>query len=167
MARKPKGFSELLGQQRQKQSRQAIERSYDELEADLINITGQETTVLREPAGMAKMSEVLEKFVEPYQVDNATEQELQNLFSMGVVAWNLGIMPQSERSPIIDKFFADVVKVQDPELVEEGKELLQEMIDRKERHFADNTRIIANFKLQYMRPGHFSISVASMMSKPE
>jgi hypothetical protein len=167
MAKKPKGFSELLGQQRRQQSRQAIDQSFDQLEADLGSDLGRDITVLREPAGMAKMSAVLEDFVAPYEDDKATKQELENLFSFGIVAWNLAITPPAERAAMIDKFFTEVLATQDPTFVAEGKELIQELIDRKEQHFGDNQRIIANFKLQYFGPGKFNISVASVMPKPQ
>jgi hypothetical protein len=165
MAKKSKGFSELLDQQRKQQARQAIDQSFDELEADLGGILHKDVTVLREPAGLAKMSAVLEDFVAPYEDDTATKQELENLFSLGVVAWNLAITPKVERAALMDKFFTDVLKVTDPALVNEGKDLIQELIDRKEKHFSDNQRVIANFKLQYFAPGKYNISVASVMAK--
>jgi hypothetical protein len=166
MAKKPKGFSELLGQQRRQQVRQAIDQSFDQLEADLGSDLGRDVTVMREPAGMAKMSAVLEDFMAPYENETATKQELENLFSFGIVAWNLAITAPAERAAMIDKFFTEVLTQNDPVLVAEGKELIQELIDRKEKYFGDNQRIIANFKLQYFTPGKYSISVASMMPKP-
>jgi hypothetical protein len=163
MAKKPKGFSELLGQQRKSRAQESLTESFDALEAKLNRDLGKELTVIREPTGLAKMSEVLEDFIAPYEDNKASARELENLFSIGVVAWNLAITPKAERAEMIDQFFASVLKQADPEIVAEGKALIQELIDRKEQHFGDNQRLIANFQLQYIGPGKYNISVASIV----
>jgi hypothetical protein len=154
MAKKSKGFRELLSQQ----SSQSIERqSIAALEKKLAR-DGISTTFIPSPKG-EKMSDALKELVEPYFDFTADRQSLETLLSMGAMAWNIATAPKEDRQKLFDttlvamnNYGANIV---------EGKALLETLVDRKDKLFPENGRKIMNFDLKYKGRGDYHISVAS------
>jgi len=156
MAQKSKGFGELLYQQK------ALNRTQQEIErGELGGITG----VVMSPKGVAKMSDVLEEFIDPYLDAVGTRNQHEKLLSIAVVAWNLAIMPKANRQPLMQQLIEKAAG-NDQLARHDTQEILDEMIARKERFFADNKRYILNFQLQG-RGNNLHLTVTSTLDQPD
>ena len=161
MAKKSKkGFSEILLQQ---QWANASDRSFDRLKQKVNRSYGKNVKLVMNEGEIVKMSEVLEDFIEPYTDDSLNKHGLQMLISMGILAWNIALMPKEKRTEMLNESFAATMPDADPDDIAFGKNMVEEMIDRKNKFFADNQRMIMNFELQYVSRGQYHISVASTM----
>jgi hypothetical protein len=146
MARRSKGFSELLNQQQAKRIQQ---EGMEELRQKVQKTPlGDQVNVVMNPSGTAKMSEVLEEFVDPYLAFAETRKQRQKLFEIAVLAWNLALISKDERQQMLDKAIEEGITQNDPLARQNTREILTEMIERKERLFPDNQRCIVEFQLQ-------------------
>jgi hypothetical protein len=102
-----------------------------------------DATVLVEPPGAAKMSEVLMEFLEPYAEHWNNEEELHKLLTVALVAWNAALYSGKERTEFVEKMVAAVLPEARPEL----RAIVEEMIQRKEAHFAGIRRMIIDYKI--------------------
>jgi hypothetical protein len=156
MARKSRGFAELLGQRQsgktgqvsKQRLEQAEKKGIEKLERKLKRSEfGSYFKTVANPEGEAKMSEVLEDFVEPY-LDAADDRHYQEmLYSIAVIAWNLALVPNGEREEMLDEAIREGVRSDDPADQQEAKEMINELIERKLSLFTDNQRFILDFQL--------------------
>jgi predicted RNA-binding protein with RPS1 domain len=158
MARKSKGFSELLAQQ---QIGQGVEKSLDNLEKKVKEDFGNNVQLLRDEPGLVKMSEVLEKLVEPYIETTSGKHQIEALLSLGSMAWNMSIIPKKSRQKELEKALKQMMKGQDHEAMEVTRFLVKDLMERKEKLFPDNQRMIMSFDVHPRRSGGYDISVAS------
>lgn len=164
MARKSKGFGELLNQQRADQTHQkGMEKVKQKVQKGPLG--DKFSTIVTAPKGEVKMSEVLEEFVEPYLDFAQNRNHREKLFSIAMVAWNLAIMPENERQPMIDQVLKAGLKGNDPLAQQDTREIIDELIARKQKFFAKNKRYIIDFQLQDAGK-RFHLSVASTLSNP-
>lgn len=105
--------------------------------------------IVVQPSGETKMSEVLLEFIEPYSQYWKTKEELNKLLGVAVIAWNAALLPGNERKEIIE----NAVKVAPPEIRQDMKAIVEEMIQRKETHFAHNKRMIMNYQVTMTKEG--------------
>jgi hypothetical protein len=155
MAKKSKGFRELLSQE----SPASIERqSFSALEKKLAR-DGISPKFVPSPKG-GSISDALRELVKPYLNVAEDRKSLETLFAMGIFAWNVSVAAKEDRQDLFDKFQISMQN-QDADMVEEGKALIQTLIERKEQLFPDNHRTIMNFELKYTGRGNYHISVAS------
>ena len=110
------------------------------------------------------MSDVLEEFVTPYLDFTIGFSERQKLFALAIFAWNLALMPEQERPTIIRQMMNQGLVENDPLIRQDIREVINELIDRKKTHFADNKRYIIEFELQDLGD-QFHLSVASTSGK--
>ncbi len=89
------------------------------------------------------MSEVLLDFIDPYRDDSMSEFQLRTLIATGSLAWNTAMLPQESRGEILDGAVRDAIS----EGADEFRELLFEMIERKQKYFARLTRFILSYQL--------------------
>ncbi len=108
------------------------------------------------------MSDVLENFMEPFLEPGLTRAQLETAFAIGIVAWNIAIMPPERRQPAIDEVVQRHEKNCAPQDLQEFKELLNEMVDRKLALFTNNLRLIADFQLEGPGPS-YQLLVASSL----
>ncbi len=164
MARKSKDFGKLLRQQPLSQVQQ---NGMEQLEKKVKTgpLGNKFAGIVANPQGEVKMSEVLESFVEPYLDSAETRKEKQMLLEIAVIAWNLAIMPEADRQPLINQMLEAGVKSKDPVAQQEMKAFFEELIDRKQKFFAQNQRFIVDFQLQDAGR-QFHLSVASTLSNP-
>jgi hypothetical protein len=158
MARKSKGFSELLAQQ---QLEQGVEKSLDNLGKKVKQNFGDDILLLRDEPGLVKMSEALETLVEPYLEEASGKHQIEVLLTLGSLAWNLSIMPKKSRQKELKTALKKTMKGQGAEAVEVTRVLIEELIERKEKLFPDNQRMIMSFDLHSAGSGRYDISVAS------
>lgn len=165
MARKSKGFRELLKQKQGKPIDQ--QRSLDKFEQRFKkgSLGSHFSRIVKSPKSEVKMSEVLEYFVEPYLEDTDSFEHQDMLFNLAVIAWNMAIMPDEQRQPKIDELITQVMKIDDPLVEQETRELISDLMDRKLEHFPDVHRYIVDFQLEDAGD-QYHLSVASSPSTP-
>ena len=164
MARKSKAFGEILKQER---AATIQEKRLEQLQQKLQKgpFGDQVAGVVNNPKGEVKMSEVLEAFIDPYLRSIRTPIERKKLFELAVVVWNLSLMPENERQPMIDEFIKEGLKGSDPLIQQDTRQIIDSLIARKQKFFAENTRLILDFELQHTG-NQFHLSVASADSNP-
>lgn len=95
--------------------------------------------VVQNAPGLEKMSDVLKRFIKPYAKRlGATDDAYRRLVVVAVVAWNAAILGPDKEAEMLD----DVEKTFPPDLREDFRQIVEEMVARKERHFANNRRLI-------------------------
>lgn len=156
MAKKSKAHRELLRLQKMSQQRQNPLAS---LEKKVSNIG----KVVVNPAGEAKMSEVLKDFIEPYQESAQTLLDIRRLLTLATTAWNVALFPTLDRQKLIDDILTDELVEGDKKVKAKIQDLINELIERKNRYFSDNKRFIVNFELKDVGNGYY-LSVASTLS---
>jgi hypothetical protein len=158
MARKSRGFSDLLAET---QIQRGIEPSMQKLGKKVKKVFGQDVQMLRDQPGLASMSDVLEELVRPYLEATSNRTQLEMLFSLGSVAWNMSILAKDSSQEMLDKSLLNMMKKQGLGNVEISRFLVEKLIDRKNKLFPDNNRMIMHFDLYYAGSGQYNISVAS------
>jgi hypothetical protein len=160
MAKKSKGFGELLKQQR---GDQFAQRALDKLQQQVQQgpLADQFGSLIVNPQGEVKMSEVLEEYVEPYADSAPNYSQRQKLFELAIIAWNLAMMPESGRKVMIDEFLQQGIKG-NRLIQQDARKVLEAMMVRKQEFFADHRRYIIDFKLQDLGD-QFHLSVASTL----
>jgi hypothetical protein len=164
MARKSKGFGELLKQERGNQKHQ---KRLKELQQKLKEgpLAEQLADMVINPKGEVKMSEVIGAFVEPYLDFTEDWSEQEKLFHLAVIAWNLSLMPENERPALLDEFMKVALKGNDPLVQQDAREIIDEFIARKQQFFDKYKRFIVDFELEDAG-NEFHISVASTLLEP-
>jgi hypothetical protein len=163
MARQSKAFRELIRLQKRKP--QPSQNPLASLEKKLRKQQLPFDEIVVSPPGEVKMSEVLEDFVRPYRQEATTEEAMKKLLTLGVIAWNTALSDESERQGIIDQIITDALVQGDKNLKAEIKDLVKEMIARKELYFSECQRMIFDFEVKEVG-NRFIISVASIL-EPE
>ena len=101
-----------------------------------------------------KMSEVLEELVKPYREHAGTEEAYRNLLAVGVIVWNMTLLPEKERLSKLDEFLL----ILPDDIREVGRETIKELMVRKERFFSQYSRMIINFEVADIgREWHLSV----------
>ncbi|MGL5194470.1 MAG: hypothetical protein ACRC8Y_12870 [Chroococcales cyanobacterium] len=164
MARKSKAFGEILKQQRADKSHQKeLEKLQQKLQKGPLG--DQFAGMVTNPKGEVKMSEVLEAFVEPYLDLIQSPSEREKFFTLAVMAWNFAIMPEQERPSMIDELIKVGLKGNDPLAQQDTREIIDELIARKQKFFAKHQRFIVDFQLQDTGK-EIHLSVASTLLNP-
>ena len=105
-----------------------------------------------------KMSEVLEEFVEPYLQFAETKEAYQKLITTAIVAWNVMLFPEKDRSSSLDELLATLPK----NVRKDGKQVIEELMVRKERFFSQYKRMIIDFEVTDTGNGwHLSVMSAA------
>lgn len=122
---------------------------------------GQTVVVGSAPDGL-KMSEVLEAFVAPYRESiDTTRESFTKLLSLAIGAWNVTLLPEKER----ESEFHQLLGALPEEVREDGREIIEQMMERKRRLFSGYRRSILDFEVADTGTGwHLSvISTATPM----
>ena len=118
---------------------------------------------LLELPGVLKMSDVLDELVAPFNHDDLTDEQVKQLLTYGVLAWNLGIVPKA----VARQMFDAIHDAQKSSLVErtEARALIEALVERKVTLFPDIDRLIIDFTLT--RDGDFlHLNVLSTIPPP-
>jgi len=99
--------------------------------------SGQKVVVVR-PRDGVKMSAVLEQFMEPYRKSADTLDTYRKLLAMGAIGWNMTLLPEEDRQSAFDDALAMLPK----EVRNDGKKIIEELMERKERYFSQYRRMI-------------------------
>jgi hypothetical protein len=125
------------------------------------SVEGTNAVFVETPKNLAKMSEVLMEYIEPFLEGTETYQECSSLLEIAVMSWNMALVSEEERQELLKELFSK--HPSDPEDIEAEKELqrlMNKLIKRKLKFFAEEKRFVTDFKLT-QNSGHFHISVAS------
>jgi len=143
-----------------KRKKRKEKRLYESLKTELTkNVPLDGRKVVVQPSGETKMSEVLLEFIGPYSQYWKTKEELNKLLVVAVIAWNAALLPGNERKEIIE----NTVNVAPPEIRQDMKAIVKEMIQRKEMHFAHIKRMIMNYQVTMTKEGPH-VTVLSTLS---
>ncbi len=123
-------------------------------------IEGQK--VIFNPDGEVKMSEVLTEFIKPYMKRVNTVDEHRKLLVIAVLAWNAAILPEEKRQEMVNTLLANLQMPDDKDF----RSIIEMMIERKMKHFAEIRRLIVNFELTDLGSSTH-LSVASTLDKDE
>lgn len=122
---------------------------------------GTNAVFVETPKNLAKMSEVLMEYIEPFLEGTKTYEECSNLLEIAVMSWNIALVSEEKGQELLKKIFPG--NSSDPEEIEDEKEvqrIIKKLIKRKLKFFAEEKRFITDFKLTE-NSGRFHISVAS------
>lgn len=115
-----------------------------------------------EPSGVAKMSQVVIDFIEPYVEYAETCEAYQKLVMIAIVAWNTTLLPEKEQKPMVKKMIKSLSLPRSD--ARDTKGIIEELIKRKNKHFAEHTRTIVDYQVTETRDG-FHLSVASTLDE--
>jgi hypothetical protein len=159
VAKKSKGFKQLLYQEQKQQSKNAVETKLAER---FQQRWGSNHLVVPSRESQAKLSEALETLVTPYLEATTSSDDSYGLFTMAVFAWNLALASEAKRAVELEKAVAIFAEQNsDPEYIEDTLAILNELIERKQDLFPQLQRHILDFDLKEDRRGGFFLSVVS------
>jgi len=119
------------------------------------------------------MSAVLLEFIEPYRDESLDDAVVETLIPLGIIAWNVALLPPDKREESLNEFCAKVfrrrwrtrlerigdwlrilvrrrrdaaLEVEPPE-VADFKQMAYELIERKLRYYPHNRRFIMDYRL--------------------
>lgn len=108
--------------------------------------------------GDVRMSEVMPRFVQPFEQYADGEDAYRRLLTLGMVAWNAALAPESQREEMVDKLLREAVhkvgpgeQVNDQEI---ASQVIEHLIERKTKHFAHYQRPIFDFMLEDTGDGY-------------
>jgi len=104
---------------------------------------GDQDVAIGPSADGVKMSEVLEAFIEPYMDSAETKEQFEALLRTALIAWNATLLPEAERASFVD----EVIDTLPGEARQDGKEIIDAMMVRKERFFSQYRRLIMDFEV--------------------
>jgi hypothetical protein len=112
---------------------------------------------------MEKMSDVPESLVEPYREADATESSFRKLLALAVTAWDASFPPLEVQKAMCDEV---LLKSRMPDSdFHFARAFLQELIDRKNRHYSRIKRTTIEFVLTDTGVG-FHLSIVSTFPVP-
>ena len=113
--------------------------------------------------GLEKISACLIELILPYLPEEAGIQAWRAGIAMAAMAWNLALLPESERDREIARMFqqAEARALDDPLLLED---LLQLLITRKLRFYPDDPRLILSWEV---RKAGSRVHVTAMATLPD
>ncbi|MBY0527141.1 MAG: hypothetical protein K2R98_27345 [Gemmataceae bacterium] len=109
------------------------------------------SVVIHDPPGQMKMSAALLGLVDPYLKDVTDEEDLRKMLLLGVIAWNLALLPASEREASINEF----AKKAPGETKNDLHTVLDPLIARKLALYPDNQRHILNIDVTMQAAGPY------------
>lgn len=111
-----------------------MRQTYSKEGRDVVFLSGQHE----------KMSDVLARFIEPYEDFAETDTAYRTLLAAGALAWNLALIPDDERERVLANVLS---KMNSESLARTTREFVMVLVRRKLAHFADNKRCIADYEL--------------------
>jgi hypothetical protein len=156
-----KGAICMAKKKSKKRKRNPIPKRQRPLAAQLKRRGIKAKTISASP-GTLKMSEVIIEFLEPYQ-EYATTYETQRILTMlGLSAWNASLLSEDEAQAMID----DITKAQPRAVRKKMIGIIEELMERKKKYFAEYTRPVIDYHLAD-DGDEWHLSVASLETMPK
>jgi len=112
--------------------------------------------------GQEKMSEVLMDFIAPYKHVANTTEAMHKLITTALVAWNASLLPEEEQAGSVQQ----IAQALPDEAVDDFYAIVEEMTERKKRHFARYDRMIIDYEL-VDRGDDYHVTVMSLQNDQE
>jgi hypothetical protein len=160
MVKKAKGFGRSVSQKRWNE---VSDKSFAKLEKSFVDDFGENAVLVRNAPDITKMSDVLKEFVSPYKHIPKDKKQLESLLTLAIAAWNLSFFPEEKWSKVTNEVFTDTYSrlKKGSENIEVAEALIQDLIERKLKYFADHHRRIINFQLAYLNRDEYHLTVVS------
>jgi len=120
-------------------------------------------TVLHHLPQTAKMSEVLWEFLAPYTPLAPDREAMEKLLALAIAAWNVTLFPEGERAQRLRELSTTLPA----EARTDFLALIREMVARKARYFAQNTRYILNYELTEGRERYHLNVLSALLPPPQ
>lgn len=144
---------------RKKSKKQRIEESEARLKKRAKKLFENESgVIMRNNASQEKMSEVILKFIEPYRRYAGSTNAVNSLVALALVAWNTTLLPPEKRQESLE----ESILIMPEEMRDMCRDLLSEMMKRKQRYFSQYDRMVLDFEVADMGDG-FHLSVVSTL----
>jgi hypothetical protein len=104
-----------------------------------------------------KISEVLKEFVAPYREFADTEEAFRKLLATAVAAWNTALFPAEEREAHVEK----VLDALPEEVRADGRAIISELMERKERYFSEYRRMIIDYEVTDMGEDYHLVVIST------
>lgn len=108
-----------------------------------------------------KISSILLEMIKPVLFTAQDEEDARGIVSMGVVAWNCGIIKQT----MGDKKLKEAMKFFKANENSEEKKLLDRYIELKCNKYHQYTDLITDFQVSFERDGRMNFSVMTCVNK--
>jgi hypothetical protein len=99
--------------------------------------------------GKEKISEVVMRFIGPLIHESYTETQWKALIELALISWNASLLPLEERKATIDEHVREGIVLKP----EEAKQAIYELIERKDRYFADYHQLLVSYDLTMTAKG--------------
>ena len=104
--------------------------------------------------GQQKMSRIFLDFVKPYTATAESEEQFRMAIQLGLIAWNIALIPAEVRKENLESLIHQAA----PASAADFLAIVNEMVERKERHFAHCRRwILAHHLTMTPRRPHLSV----------
>ena len=110
-----------------------------------------------------KLSAVLLEFIEPYKKDAPTREAYEKLVAMAVISWNAAIESGAKRKNYVRAMVKAIVDMAGEEWRRDAENIIEMMIRRKERYFAEDKRYIVDYRVTETSQ-EYHLSVASFVT---
>jgi hypothetical protein len=151
----------MAKRRRHQGSRAGLEVLRQQLEA---NGVSKGRKVIFRANDKGKLSEAILMFIEPYKGLAPTYAAYSQLIALAIVAWNAALVEGQERQDMLDRFLGVIVKSESEKVRAEFRQLVNELIERKERYFSKDKRYVAGYHLSETKE-NYHLSVASLESE--
>ncbi len=145
-------------QKRKQKKRRRTQRAPDKKLVKRVRQLGFKQKIVPKPPGQTKMSEVLRQFVEPYWHIPDDEESMRKLITTALVAWQVALLPVAERA----EHLAAIAKALPEETHADFYTIVGEMVERKEKHFAQYDQTIIDYDLIDSGSG-YELTVISLL----
>ena len=145
-------------QKRKQKKRRRLQRTSDKNLVKRVRELGFKQEIIPKPPGQTKMSEVLRQFVEPYWHIPDDEESIRKLITTALVAWQVALLPVAERA----EHLAAIAKALPEETHADFYAIVGEMVERKEKHFAQYEQTIIDYDLIDSGSG-YELTVISLL----
>ena len=109
--------------------------------------------------GEEKMSVALSRLIKPY-VHLADDMDAyERLVALAGVSWNATILNPEQR----DKLLREVEKNLPESMLQESREMIADLMERKKRYFVDNERMILSYEIIDL-PEYYRLAVVSTLT---
>ncbi len=125
-----------------------------------------DSQIVLNPEGAEKMSDVLTAYVEPYVGMTDSPETYRKLLQLGTIAWNIALLPSQKRSQALDELLAQLPATIMQDWKQDLRKVIEELIARKDAHFADNHRAIVDFSLEETRDGYHLVVASTLATSP-
>jgi hypothetical protein len=157
MAKKSKGFNELLIEQKWVQSQgKALAKLQERMRSE----QGSNVSMVATDPKTVKISTALKDLVEPYEPFCHNQDDMENLIRIGMWTWNLTVIPAKKTKVLREKLLEFIILALSHTNIAAAEILLDQLLARKAELYPDDQRLITDFQLEYVAKGYYHISAA-------